>query len=199
MNDFVIAIQKIVEETQHNLYFICLVLAVMWGVFIFTKLTNNRLLILGVYPRHAFGLVGIICSPFLHANFNHLFFNSIPFFVLSDFVLIEGLDVYFQVSIYIILISGILTWTFARSALHVGASSLITGYWSYLILNTYSQGGIIAIFLAIICVYFFAGIFFGIFPREKGVSWEGHLFGLLAGLLTSYGLYLGLLPAFTFQ
>lgn len=53
-------------------------------------------------------------------------------------------------------------------------------------INIYQQGGITAFILGFICIYYFAGIFLGIFPGQKGVSWEGHLFGLIAGLVTSY-------------
>ncbi len=173
-----------------------MLLGIIWGVYILTLLTGKRLLLLGIYPRKIWGLPGVIFSPFLHIDFNHLFFNSIPFFCLSAFVLVDGLDVYINVTIYISLMSGLLIWLFGRSALHIGASSLITGYWSFLMLNAYIQGGALTIFLAIICAYYFAGIFLGIFPSEKGVSWEGHLFGLIAGVLVNYGLTQSILPFF---
>jgi membrane associated rhomboid family serine protease len=69
----------------------------------------------------------------------------------------------------------------------VGASGVITGYWGFLVANIYKQGTVTAIILGIVCVYYFAGIFLSIFPGEKGVSWQGHLFGLLSGFLASYG------------
>lgn len=86
----------------------------------------------------------------------------------------------------ITLISGVLIWLFAKPGIHVGASSVITGYWGLLVSDIVQQGTLTAIILGIISLYYFAGIFFGIFPSKKGVSWEGHLFGLLAGLATSY-------------
>ncbi len=68
----------------------------------------------------------------------------------------------------------------------MGASGLITGYWGLLITDILQQGTLTAIILGVISLYYFAGIFLGVFPGKKGVSWEGHLFGLLAGLITSY-------------
>ncbi len=197
MNDLIQAIFTIVNQTKQNMSILFILLGIMWGVFLITQLTGKRLLFFGVIPRRLIGLPGIALSPFLHANTNHIFFNSIPFFILSDFVLIQGLDVYLNVSLYITLTSGLLVWLFARPAIHVGASGLITGYWSYLMLDAYTQGGALTILLAIVCVYYFAGIFFGIFPQQRGVSWEGHLFGLIAGILVNYGLVLGILPYFS--
>ena len=124
-------------------------------------------------------------APFLYANANHLFFNCITLIVLSDFLLIQGLYAYLVITIMIILSSGILIWCFAKKGLHVGASALITGYWSFLVCNMYHQGTTTAIILGAISVYYFMGILYGIFPAQKGVSWQGHLYGLLSGVLTS--------------
>jgi membrane associated rhomboid family serine protease len=193
MNELVNALQTIVDQTQHNMYLIFVLLGIMLAVLILTKLTGTMLYRFGIFPRKPYGLLGILFSPFIHADFNHFFFNAIPFFVLSDFILVAGTPLYFKVSAYITFLSGLLTWCFARPGVHIGASGVITGYWAFLMLNVYSDGGVIPIMLGVVSVYYFAGIFFGIFPTQKGVSWEGHLFGLLAGLLTNYGLHLGLL------
>ena len=66
------------------------------------------------------------------------------------------------------------------------AIGVITGYWGFLVANVYQQETIMSAILGIICFYYFAGIFLGIFPREKSVRWEGHLFGLVAGIATSF-------------
>ncbi len=82
-----------------------------------------------------------------------------------------------------------LIWCFGKRGLHVGASAVITGYWALLISDIYSSGTLTAIILGLLSLYYFTGIFLGIFPGKKGVSWEGHLFGLLAGLATGYFLH----------
>lgn len=132
------------------------------------------------------GLPGIFFAPFLHANFNHLFFNTIPLLVLSDFLLIHGLPYFMIVTLAITVLSGLLIWCFAKPGLHVGASAVITGYWALLLMNSYQQANVTSIMLGIVSVYYFLGIFYGVFPGKKGVSWEGHLFGLVAGLATGY-------------
>jgi membrane associated rhomboid family serine protease len=177
---------QIIYLTQQNEVTLLKFSFILFAVYFVNLLLGQRLLLLGIVPRTPFGLIGIFCSPFLHANFNHLFFNLIPFIILSDFILIQGVDYYLHVSFYIALISGGLTWCFAKEGIHVGASGVITGYWGLLVTQAYFYGGFIAYLLAAVCVYYFAGIFLGIFPREKGVSWEGHLFGLIAGGIVAY-------------
>ena len=176
----------IISQTKANASTLAVILFVPWLVFALNAIVGKRLFWLGIFPRRLHGLWGILFSPFLHANFNHLFFNSIPLLVLSNFVLIDGLPIFLEVTAIIMLLSGLLLWCFGKSGLHIGASALITGYWGFLVSNILQQGTFKAIILGVISLYYFAGIFLGIFPGKKGVSWEGHLFGLLAGLAASY-------------
>jgi membrane associated rhomboid family serine protease len=186
INELTASFNQIIHATQQNASVLMWIIAIMFGFFFLNALTQGGLFSLGIVPRSKRGLLGIIFAPFLHANFNHLFFNCIPLVVLSDFVLIEGLDVFLNVSFYIILLSGFLTWLFARHANHIGASGVITGYWGYLVINVYLHESILGLVLGIICVYYFAGIFLGIFPQQRGVSWEGHLFGLISGVAVNF-------------
>lgn len=180
------SLDLIVSQTRQNIDYLGIILVILWAVFVLNKLLGNRLLLLGIIPRHLIGLPGILLAPLLHVHFNHLFFNCIPLLVLSNFLLIQGLDYFLWVTFLVTVISGALIWCFAKPGLHVGASALITGYWSLLVANIYQQGTFTAIILGVMSLYYFAGIFLGIFPGKKGVSWEGHLFGLFAGLIVSY-------------
>lgn len=180
------SLDLIIKQTQANKEILAVILLIPWLFYFLNFCLNNRLLYLGIFPRHPYGLLGIIFAPLLHANFNHLFFNSIPLVVLSNFILVNGLDYFLSVTAIITLLSGFLIWCFAKSGLHIGASAVITGYWGLLVSNSLQQGTLTAIILAALSLYYFAGIFFGVFPSKKGVSWEGHLFGLAAGLATSY-------------
>lgn len=185
LQELTISMQRIVYQTQANLPTLGIIILIPWITYILTLL-NRRLLCLGIYPRRMHGLLGIVFSPFLHADFNHLFFNTIPLLVLSNFLLINGLAYFIWVTAALILISGLLLWCFGKPGLHIGASGVITGYWAILVSDIYQQGTLTAILLGIISAYYFAGIFLGVFPGKKGISWEGHLFGLLAGFGLSY-------------
>lgn len=186
INDLMNSLNLIIVQTQNHFKILGIILLIPWSIFFISNFISKRILLLGIIPRHIRGLPGIICAPLLHANFNHIFFNSIPLLVLSNFILIDGLYYYLEVTVLITVLSGLAIWCFGNPGLHIGASALITGYWGFLISNIYQQGTLTTIILGLLSLYYFAGIFLGIFPREKGVSWLGHLFGLLAGLATSY-------------
>lgn len=190
INELMNSLNLIVAQTQNNMYTLGVILIIPWTIFLISYFISNRILLLGIIPRRLKGIPGIICAPLLHANFNHIFFNSIPLVVLSNFILINGLSYYLFVTLLITLLSGFAIWCFAKPGLHIGASALITGYWGFLVCNIYQNGTLTTIILGLLSLYYFAGIFLGIFPREKGVSWQGHLFGLLAGVATSYLLQL---------
>ncbi len=144
-----------------------------------------RLNILGIYPRRVGGLPGIIFSPFLHGNFNHLFYNMIPLFFLATFLLYFGLNYFIHISLCITLVSGAAVWLFARPGIHVGASSVIMGYFASLLMYAYRYPGMLTILIALLTLYYLGGLFFNLLPGEEGVSWEGHVFGFGAGLLAA--------------
>ena len=185
LDEFINSLTVLVNQTQTNLPILGVIVIVLWGVFLMTSI-EKPLLMLGIIPRRIYGLPGIFFAPLLHANFNHLFFNMIPMVVLSNFLLINGLNYFLTVTLAITFLSGVLIWCFAKPGLHIGASALITGYWGLLVSNIYQQATTMSIILGLISMYYFAGILYGVFPGEKGVSWQGHLFGLIAGLITGY-------------
>lgn len=172
---------------KEQLPFMLKILAGLWALNLVNWfLLRSRLNIFGIYPRSLFGLVGIICSPFLHANFNHLFFNSIPFFVLGMFILGLGQNVFILATIAIGLISGFCVWLVGRKYLHIGASGVISGYFGFILCLAYFYPTVISLVLAFVALYYFGSIFFGIFPLSEGASWESHLLGLLSGILVAY-------------
>lgn len=181
------ALSNIVTQTQAHWTLLLGTLGLLIIIHLLTVASQYRLLALGIYPRHPAGLLGIVFSPFLHGSFNHLFFNAIPLFVLMDFMLIYSPKTWAMATILIAFIGGLLTWIFGRKAIHVGASGVITGYWGYLVFNMYQRADVTSIILGVVCVYYFAGIFFGIIPlRSKSTSWEGHLFGLIGGIAAAW-------------
>ena len=186
LDELTASLNLIVYQTKTNANTLAKIIAVPWIVYILNIFLGQRLLYLGIIPRRLIGLPGILFAPLLHANFNHLFFNTIPLLVLSNFILINGLNYYLIVTALITCLSGFLIWCFAKPGIHIGASALITGYWGWLVSDIYQQGTVTAMILGGFSLYYFAGIFLGIFPSEKGVSWEGHLFGLIAGVSVSY-------------
>lgn len=178
----------LIQTTLEHSYIYFLKLSLLlFIILIVNRLTFYRVSILGIYPRKSWSLLGIICAPFIHANFDHLFFNLFPLIALSMMLMLYGFDFYWEITWALLLLSGGLIWGFARPGIHIGASALITAYWGFLVADMFYHPSIISILVGIICIYYFMGIFLGIFPEEEKVSWEGHLLGLISGI----GLYLG--------
>jgi membrane associated rhomboid family serine protease len=169
-----------------NIVNAALFIAFLWIVHFINVLLRYRLNILGVYPRSVWGLIGIPCFSFLHGSFNHLFFNSIPLIVLINFMLLSGMQKFIHISLVIILISGAALWLFGRRAIHIGASCLVMGYFGYLLVNAYQHPSLLSIILALVCLYYFGSLLGGFFPSQEKISWEGHIFGFIAGLAAVY-------------
>ncbi|MGD9107929.1 MAG: rhomboid family intramembrane serine protease [Gammaproteobacteria bacterium] len=182
LNELSTSLQNIITLIKVNSLFVLKLIAILWIIQIINFILRYRLNFLGIYPRRLFSLPGIVCSPFLHGNFNHLFFNSIPLFLLINLVLFNGRAEFYCISIIIILLSGTALWLFGRRAIHIGSSTLIMGYFGYLLINAYHQPTMSTILLAAFCIYYFGGLFLALIPGEKGISWEGHVFGFLAGI-----------------
>lgn len=181
---FMQEIQTFIYETAFYIKPWSEVLGIIWCVNIINWIIGSRLNVLGINPRHPFGLVGIFCSPFLHRDFAHLLFNTVPLFVLGLALLASGGAVTFcWITLVIAVLGGLAVWLFARPGMHIGASGVISGYFGYILMTAYKQPGVITILLAILAVYYFGGIFSGIFPKEKQTSWESHLFGFISGIV----------------
>ncbi len=141
---------------------------------------------LGIRPRTAGGLTGILLSPFLHAGFGHLLSNTLPFIVLGWLVLLRETWHFFVVSAVVILVGGLGVWLFGRPmSVHVGASGLIFGLFGYLLLAGWFDRRISTILLSLFVAITYGTMIFGVLPTNGFISWEGHLFGFLAGALTA--------------
>ena len=138
--------------------------------------------VFGIVPRTVPGLVGILFSPLLHANFTHLLANAVPLFVLL-ILLFWDRHYYPVLTLGLIwLASGLGTWLIGRGgAIHIGASSIIFGLVAYLIMAGLLMKSWRSAFVALLVFVFFGGIFYGVIPQSTPVSWEGHLSGMIAG------------------
>ncbi|HRE31195.1 MAG TPA: rhomboid family intramembrane serine protease, partial [Candidatus Berkiella sp.] len=164
-------------------------LLMMAGLWLFNYInwkTGAKLNKWGIRPRRAKGLIGIPMAPFLHGNFNHLLFNSMPLFVLGLFLLSENPQIFFIATIVITLLAGLGVWLVGRRGIHIGASALIAGYFGFIVVSAYQRPTFTTFFCAGIAMYYFGGILFSLFPTEESVSWEGHLCGFVSGLIAMY-------------
>ncbi|MGE3920803.1 MAG: rhomboid family intramembrane serine protease [Gammaproteobacteria bacterium] len=186
MENLTFQLDLIVNAIQQNLWFMLGIILVFCVIHLINQLVGKRLNWFGLYPRSLHGLFGIIFCPFLHANFNHLFFNLIPFYILANFILVQGRQTFYCVTATIVLLSGLTTWLIGRRAIHIGLSGVVMGYWGYLLMNVYHQGTLLAIMLGVVCIYYFGALLFELIPTEFNKSWESHIFGFLSGLAAVY-------------
>lgn len=187
ITDVANALDALVIVFKQNMLTAALMMGGLWAISAVNWLIfRGRLNILGIYPRHPCGLMGIVFSPFLHGNVNHLFYNSIPLFILWCLMLSLGWPTFYCATVYIVLISGGLIWLFGRKGLHIGASAVALGYWGYLLMSAIYHPSIVALLLAGLTLYYLGSLLFNVFPTEAGVSWEGHLMGLTAGIAAVY-------------
>ncbi len=158
-------------------------LGIMWAVEILDLLPFIHLDRFGIRPRSVAGLAGIVCAPFLHAGFGHLIANSFPFVILGGIVLLGGRAVFWRVTIFVTLAGGLGVWLFAgRFTNHIGASGLIFGYLGFLLARGFFEKSLTWILTACAILVVYGGLLFGVLPIRAGVSWQGHLFGFLAGV-----------------
>jgi membrane associated rhomboid family serine protease len=160
-------------------------LATMWFVeALDTALLDNRLQGKGIHPRSIDGIAGILWSPFLHSGFPHLISNSIPFVVLSGLVLTGGLTRYLKASAIIIALGGLLVWSLAigSNENHIGASGWVFGMLGFLIAAAVFEKKVLTIAVGLVALLFYGGTLLVGFVPTPGVSWEGHLFGFIAGI-----------------
>jgi len=177
--------QTVGEELKGVLVFVGFV----WCVFLIGLVLPVPIQSFGITPRTFRGLVGIPAAPFLHANLGHLISNTVPLTVLL--LLLAGSKAQsWAIVAYIVLLSGVLLWLFGRPATHIGASSLIYGLVAYLIVSGICERRIVPMIISLFVGVVYGGsLASGVLPTsESHISWEGHLFGAIAGGLIAYSL-----------
>ena len=156
----------------------------MWLVKIIEVLFDLDLSRFGIYPLSLEGLPGIIFSPFIHANFGHLFNNSLPLFFLGTALFYFYSEIAVKVSLWTYFLTGLLVWLAGRSAWHIGASGLIYGLASFLFFSGIIRRYFRLIALSLLIVFLYGSMVWGIFPNiYKDVSWESHMLGFISGIL----------------
>lgn len=144
----------------------------------------------GIRPRAGFNPLCFLIAPLLHVNFGHLIGNSIPLFILGSLVLVQGQLTFWLTTLFVMVVAGLGTWFLGQpNSLHVGASGVILGYFGFILANVFFRPDLAAIVVAGIVVVLYLGLIWQILPK-KGVSFTGHLFGFLGGILAAWVAFL---------
>ena len=135
----------------------------------------------GVRPRQLIGLPGILVAPLLHVGFIHLIANTVPLLVLGTTMLQLYPTAAFRVLPAVYLGPGFAVWLFARDGVHVGASGLVYGLFSYIFVAGLIRRDRRAIAASLLVAFMYGTLVWGILPIKNGVSWETHLAAALIG------------------
>lgn len=161
--------------------------AVLWVLEVVDQVAyGGRLDLEGVRPRTDDGLGGVLVAPLLHGGWGHLVGNTVPLLVLGFLVLLSGVARWAAVTAVVWLVGGLGVWLVAPAGgIHLGASVLVFGWLAYLLVRglVSRRPGQIALGLVVLLLY--GGALWGVLPGQPGVSWQGHLFGAVGGVLAA--------------
>jgi membrane associated rhomboid family serine protease len=160
--------------------------AVMWVVEGIDQVAGGRLDGNGIEPREVDGLDGVVWAPFLHADWQHLIGNTIPFLLLGFAIALSGVARVILVTVIVAVVGGLGTWLLApANTVHIGASGIVFGYAAYLVARgVFSRSPWQLLLGAVVVVVWGATLLQGLVP-EDGISWQGHLFGAIGGVLAA--------------
>lgn len=138
---------------------------------------------LGIYPQKLSAIGGVVSSVFIHGNFNHLFNNAIPILILGSALFYFYKPIALKVVVWIVLMGGFWTWIMARESYHIGASGLIYGLFSFLLLSGFIRLNKQLISLSFFVVIVYGSMVWGIFPVKLNISYEAHFWGFVSGII----------------
>ena len=143
----------------------------------------------GIVPRTSDGLLGIPLAPFLHGDVEHMLANTVPLLVLGGLIVARSVKTFVAVTVVVTVVGGLGVWLFGRGdSVHIGASGLVFGYFGFLLLRAWFERTLISLAVAALVAVLYGGLIFGVLPGRPEVSWEGHLFGFAAGVLSAWWL-----------
>ena len=158
-------------------------LGAQWVSEIVDVIVDHRLDAYGVRPHQLVGLRGIVFAPFLHAGFGHLIGNTVPFAALGVLIALGGIRQLLTVTAIVAVISGLGVWVFGSSnEVHIGASGVVFGYLAFLLIRGFFAKNVRQILLGVLVGFIYGGLLWGVLPTSRGISWQGHLFGVVGGV-----------------
>ena len=161
--------------------------AIVWFVFLIDGiLPFIYLKSYGIHPRHIDSLYGILTTVFLHGDLSHIISNTLPLVLAITALFGNYPRTAKKVFILSIILTGLLVWSFARSANHIGASGLLYALLSYIFISGFIKKDIQSIGISIVIGFLYGSLIFGIIPDKEYISWESHLFGMFTGVFLAW-------------
>lgn len=177
-----------IESTKQRKWYLIMFFPMLFGITILLIQSIQTFLgydftSFGVYPRKFFGLKGIFFSPLLHGNFEHLFSNLIPLLIMGGGLFYYFKDLGYKIFFLIYLIVGLWVWASARPAYHIGSSGIVYGLFAFFIMSAILRKNTQLFYFALLVIFLYGSLIWGIFPLQPTVSFESHAMGLLSGII----------------
>lgn len=163
-----------------------LFLGLLWGVKLIELVLDIDFGSFGILPRDLNGLKGIILSPLIHSGYPHLINNSIPLFILGFSLFYFYRVIAFKVFFLSYFLAGLYTWISARYNYHIGASGLVYALFGFLFISGFIRKNVQLIAISFLTAFLYGSLVWGILPWDKSISWEGHFWGLIVGLVLAF-------------
>lgn len=174
------------DSRRAALQFLIAMVALMWVLEVVDVAVNHRLDRYGIEPRDPNGLDGVVAAPFLHVSFAHLIANTVPFLAMGVFIALEGLGRLVGVTAIVALVSGLGTWLVApANTIHLGASGVVFGYATYLLARGLFNRRLGEMAIAAVVAVIWGGALLAGLEPHQGISWQGHVFGGIGGVLAA--------------
>jgi membrane associated rhomboid family serine protease len=161
--------------------------ALLWLLEIVDVATGHALDTFGITPRYVGEVRDIVPAAFLHFGFDHVAANSVPLLVLGFLAALSGIRRFVGVTALIIVASGLGVWLTAPPySTTAGASGVVFGLFGYLLVRGFVDRRIRDILIGLLVAAIYGSILWGVLPTATGVSWQGHFFGLLGGVVAAF-------------
>ncbi|NEW53656.1 rhomboid family intramembrane serine protease [Nocardia cyriacigeorgica] len=161
--------------------------ALLYAIEGFDAVSSVELDQAGIEPRQLDGLTGILWAPMLHGGWAHLIGNTLPVLVLGFLALVSGIGRGLAATAIIWVVAGVGTWLIGGSGtVHLGASALVFGWLTFIILRGWFGRHVGQIVIGLIVLAVYGSLLWGVLPGQPGISWQGHLFGAVGGVLAAW-------------
>jgi membrane associated rhomboid family serine protease len=172
--------------------------ALLYVIEAFDSMSGHHLDDNGIRPLETDGLLGILFAPLLHSNWQHLIANTGPALILGFLMTLAGVARFIFATAIIWIVGGFGTWLIGNVGTHcpyvgvscetnhIGASGLIFGWLTFLIVFGFFTRKAWEIVVGVIVLFIYGSVLLGVLPGTFGVSWQGHLCGAIAGVLAAY-------------
>jgi membrane associated rhomboid family serine protease len=172
-----------IRDLLSVLFFPVYFVAALWLAKFTEYVFGLDLIQYGIVPREIKGLIGILTSPFIHKDLDHLTSNSFPLLFLGMGLFYFYKPLAYRLYFWIYLLSGVGTWLIGRPSFHIGASGIVYGFASFIFFSGAFRREPRLMSISLLVVFLYGSMVWYMFPFRLELSWEGHLMGGLSGLL----------------